>query len=128
MSQLSFKTEVRFGWAGDLMPRNKAKRLPHAAVRRSDRKLRADTKMAWLGAGRPTAPASATNVIMRFTRHAPRLYDDDNLTAQFKAIRDEVVDLMGFADDSHRSGIDFVYDQEKTTGGDKRISITVSWN
>ena len=47
------------------------------------------------------------------TRHGKRLLDDDNLAGSFKAIRDEVAEQLG-RDDNPKSGISWVYKQDKS--------------
>lgn len=55
----------------------------------------------------------AKNTTLLFVRYSPRVLDDDNLPTAFKYIRDELVRLMGYVDDSHRCGLTFAYDQVK---------------
>ena len=47
------------------------------------------------------------------TRYGKRLLDDDNLAGSFKAIRDEVAAQLG-RDDNPKSGISWVYKQDKS--------------
>jgi hypothetical protein len=56
------------------------------------------------------------------TRHGKRLLDDDNLAGSFKAIRDEVAAQLG-RDDNPKSGISWVYKQDKSK--DYSIEILV---
>ena len=52
-------------------------------------------------------------LVVTLTRHGKRLLDDDNLAGSFKAIRDEVATQLG-RDDNPKSGISWVYKQDKS--------------
>lgn len=52
--------------------------------------------------------------VVRLTRVAPNMLDDDNLRSAFKGIRDEVARLVGVDDGSDQ--IRFEYEQHKSEG------------
>ncbi|MEQ8278353.1 MAG: hypothetical protein RMA76_38275 [Deltaproteobacteria bacterium] len=57
------------------------------------------TRAAWRDAGRPTPPGP---VLLRFTRIAPRAFDDDdNLRDAFKFVKDEICRCIGYPNDAH---------------------------
>lgn len=66
-------------------------------------------RLVWLERGRPMwdGPACYT-----FTAYVARLFDDDNLPAAIKPVRDEAVRCISGSDDGPKSGHRFRYKQE----------------
>lgn len=71
--------------------------------------------------------AEGNDLTIRFTRVAPGTLDDDNLPSSMKYVRDELVRLMGYGDDSHRSRITFEYAQEKRGAGVYAVRVELSF-
>lgn len=61
-------------------------------------------------------------LVVTLTRYGKRLLDDDNLAGSFKAIRDEVAAQLG-RDDNPKSGISWVYKQDKSKEYSIRIEV-----
>jgi len=90
------------------------------------RQWRARTAMAWLAAypQRPTMDAWAPKLI-RFLANTGATWDDDNLRAGMKPMRDALVDIGAIQSDAPNAGHLFVYEQRidrKNRG--VRITIT----
>lgn len=80
---------------------------------------RARTTTYYLLKGRipTTKPA-----VIKLTRLSPGEMDDDNLAATLKNVRDGVADVFG-SDDSRRSGLKFLYEQEKSKTHGVRVEV-----
>lgn len=80
------------------------------------------TQVAWIKAGQPAmeGPARVT-----FTAHVHRLFDDDNLAACVKPVRDAAVRAILGTDDGPKCGHQFVYRQELTPKEIRGVLITV---
>lgn len=87
-------------------------------------------QVAWvyLAAGRPKVPDGASGVRIEVVRIAPRRLDShDGLPSACKAVVDEVVELLGFDDDSDRQGINIVYEQESAGVREYAVRVSVTW-
>ena len=71
---------------------------------------------------RPNPPKKVKKV--KFYRFAPRPLDEcDNLQNAFKATNDQLIELLGYKDDSPRSGIKWEFENVKSKEYRVRIEI-----
>lgn len=83
---------------------------------------RTATTAAWLLADKPTWTGPGA---IRFTAYVGRLWDDDNLAAALKAIRDTSVRRICGTDDGPRCGHRFVYKQEVRPPTERGVLVTI---
>lgn len=83
---------------------------------------RTKTQLEWLAAGQPMweGPARIT-----FTAVVRRRFDDDNLAACIKPVRDAAVRAICGTDDGPNCGHWFVYKQSVASGTEPGVLITV---
>jgi hypothetical protein len=100
-----------------------ASRAHWSVISRSAADWRDDTSVAWIVAGRPSwdGPAAVT-----FTAYVGALWDDDNLAAAIKPVRDKAVELILGTDDGPTCGHTFHYAQEVRPGKERGVLITVT--
>ena len=93
-----------------------------SAISRASAEWKTRTRLTWLMAGQPQwdGPARVT-----FTAYVGRLWDDDNLPAAIKSIRDTCVPLILGGDDGPRCGHTFAYRQEVRPASARGVLITV---
>jgi hypothetical protein len=83
----------------------------HARIARTWRELTASCMLVeWIHAGRPPRTPQAPKTIT-FTAHVGAKWDDDNLPAAIKPIRDGLVDAAVIHSDAPDAGHTFVYRQ-----------------
>lgn len=92
-------------------------------ISRNAREWRERTWAAWYEADRPTHEGPAT---VMFTVYVGRLWDDDNLPAAVKVIRDAAVNAILNTDDGPTSGHAFHYRQEVRPQGERGVLIEVT--
>lgn len=94
----------------------------------ADRKASQRLAVAWaMKAARSSNPLArvawpAFPVRVRLIRQAPRMLDDDNCVAAFKAVRDEVAKQLGATDGPKDGRIAWAYGQQK---GQQAVIIEV---
>lgn len=84
---------------------------------------RTRTQVAWLRANQPTCEGEAT---ITFTAQVRRRFDDDNLAACIKPIRDTAVRAICGTDDGPTCGHWFVYRQQVGQGFERGVLIQVT--
>ena len=93
------------------------------------KKLRQRTRLVYAAIGQPKVPRGAKDVVITFIREAPRALDSqDNLPGAFKPILDEIVDCLGYKDDSDRRSFTLRYEQDNGHGREYRARVIVDWS
>lgn len=84
---------------------------------------RTRTQVAWLQAGGPMVEATAA--VVTFTAQVGRRFDDDNLAACLKPVRDAAVRAILGTDDGPTCGHLFRYNQEVRPVAERGVLIEV---